>query len=170
MDRNLEKRLRFEAAMANRHGSTADADRHEAQADLLTAQAELERARASAAREHARQAVQRAALRHLDEVWKNRLADIPQDANTVLLLRELRADIRAVLDEAAADTPAGPEDGAWGTVWLEGKWRWLTSKMTTEEREYAADCVARWSARLAADDGDLERGEPDDLRWWREDR
>jgi hypothetical protein len=61
------------------------------------------------------------------------------------------------------------ENGAWFTVWLEsGKWRWTTQKMTTPQREYAADCVAAYSRYLATCDGDLERGEPDGLRWWRE--
>lgn len=63
------------------------------------------------------------------------------------------------------------ENGAWFKVWLEsGKWRWTTSKMTTEQREYAADRVAAYSKYLAAVDGDLEREEPSDLRWWRDDR
>lgn len=61
-------------------------------------------------------------------------------------------------------------DGAWGEVWLHGKWQYLTSKMTTPQREYAADAVARWSAALAAIDKDPNRGEPEGLRWWREDR
>jgi hypothetical protein len=59
-------------------------------------------------------------------------------------------------------------DAAWGSVWLHGDWRWLTKCMTTPEREYAADCVARWNARLAEEDGDPDRAEPDGLRWWRE--
>lgn len=67
--------------------------------------------------------------------------------------------------EQAADTP---ENGAWFTVWLEGKWSWITQKMTTEQREYAADCVAAYNRYLAECDNDLERGEPDGLRWWRE--
>lgn len=62
------------------------------------------------------------------------------------------------------------ENGAWFTVWLEGKWRWVTSKMTTPQREYAADCVAAYSRYLATVDGGLERGEPEGLRWWRADR
>jgi hypothetical protein len=54
-------------------------------------------------------------------------------------------------------------------VWLEsGKWRWTTQKMTTPQREYAADCVAAYSRYLATEDGDLERAEPEGLRWWRE--
>ncbi|MGW7288971.1 hypothetical protein ACWGH4_26205 [Streptomyces sp. NPDC054847] len=61
------------------------------------------------------------------------------------------------------------ENGAWHTVWLEsGKWRWTTSKMTPEQREYAADRVAAYGAFLADCDNDLDRGEPDGLRWWRE--
>lgn len=60
------------------------------------------------------------------------------------------------------------ESGAWMTVWLEGKWQWITSKMTTEQREYAADRVAAHSRHLAACAGDPGRGEPDGLRWWRE--
>lgn len=59
-------------------------------------------------------------------------------------------------------------DAAWGSVWLHGKWSWLTKNMSTEQREYAADCVARWSAALNADDPNLEVGEPEGLRWWRE--
>jgi hypothetical protein len=59
-------------------------------------------------------------------------------------------------------------DDAWGSVWLHGKWSWLTKNMTTLQREYAADCVARWDARLAEIDGEPGRGEPEGLRWWRE--
>jgi hypothetical protein len=88
---------------------------------------------------------------------------------------------RAILDAqtAAAETmverrrrrdAAGntTENGAWHTVWLKGKWSWVTSKMTTPQREYAADCVAAYSRYLATVDGDLERAEPEGLRWWRE--
>src|SRR5690242_9265620 len=59
-------------------------------------------------------------------------------------------------------------DAAWGAVWLHGKWQYLTGKMTTPSRELAADAVARWSAYLAEQDSDPDRGEPDGLRWWRE--
>lgn len=63
-----------------------------------------------------------------------------------------------------------PENGAWHTVWLESKWQWITSRMTTPQREYAADCVAAYSRYLASCDGELEREEPEGLRWWRDDR
>ncbi|MFF2731834.1 hypothetical protein ACFVS9_28485 [Streptomyces sp. NPDC058008] len=68
-------------------------------------------------------------------------------------------------EEGEDDTP---ENGAWFTVWLEGKWSWVTKKMTTVQREYAADRVAAYSRHLAECDSDPERGEPDGLRWWRE--
>lgn len=80
--------------------------------------------------------------------------------------RELEAD--ALRRQALAEDT--PENGAWHTVWLEGKWRWITSKMTTPQREYAADCVAAYSRCLAACDGELGRAEPEGLRWWRADR
>jgi hypothetical protein len=69
------------------------------------------------------------------------------------------------LRDAAGDTT---ENGAWFTVWLEGNWSWVTKKMTTPQREYAADCVAAYHRYLATEDGELERGEPEGLRWWRE--
>lgn len=77
--------------------------------------------------------------------------------------RELRRGALA----AGLDTP---ENGAWHTVWLEGNWSWVTKKMTTPQREYAADRVAAYSRYLTACDGDLEREEPEGLRWWRDDR
>lgn len=53
-------------------------------------------------------------------------------------------------------------DGAAHSVWLHGKWWWLTKNMTTEEREAFADAVERYSATL----------EPEDPvrvdRWWRD--
>ena len=75
---------------------------------------------------------------------------------------------RAAQRSQAANAAATPENGAWFTVWLEGNWSWVTKKMTTEQREYAADRVAAYSRYLAECDNDLEREEPDGLRWWRE--
>lgn len=64
-----------------------------------------------------------------------------------------------------ARAPREREDSAWGSVWLYGNWREITRQMPTEERELAADAVARWSerTRLAQD-----YGEPAGLRWWRD--
>lgn len=78
--------------------------------------------------------------------------------------------------EAAFERPAAkqavpvddPGDGAWHTVWLEGGWRWITSRMTTPQREHAADAAARYNRYLAEYDGDPDRSEPEGLRWWRE--
>ncbi|GAA0719322.1 hypothetical protein Drose_05645 [Dactylosporangium roseum] len=59
------------------------------------------------------------------------------------------------------------EDGAWASVWLHGDWRWLTKKMTTEERTAAADAVERDWARTEADDPGLtHEASREDLRWW----
>ncbi|MET9222374.1 hypothetical protein ABZX65_26920 [Streptomyces sp. NPDC003300] len=86
-----------------------------------------------------------------------------------LCVGDVDALAAAVLPLVAAVSPAQVvADDAWGTVWLHGKWRYLTKCMTTQEREHAAACVARWSARLAEIDGDPGRPEPDGLRWWRE--
>jgi hypothetical protein len=80
---------------------------------------------------------------------------------------EQARDTLAVIDAISDDAPT-TEDDAWGSVWLHGKWSYLTQKMTTEQREYAADCVAHWNARLAEEDEEPDRGEPEGLRWWRE--
>ena len=55
------------------------------------------------------------------------------------------------------------EDAAWGVVWTDGKWRWITSQMTSEGRELAADAVARCQASVFP-----EESEPTGLRWWRD--
>jgi hypothetical protein len=60
------------------------------------------------------------------------------------------------------------EDAAWGSVYLHGKWRFLTSQMTAEERSAAADAVDRDWARAEAEDPACTHG-PDsraELRWW----
>ncbi|WP_033024035.1 hypothetical protein, partial [Streptomyces capuensis] len=74
---------------------------------------------------------------------------------------------------AEAATPASdphgdtPENAAWHSVWLHGNWRYLTSQMTTPEREHAARCVERYDRVLAEVDGESHRGGPEGLRWWR---
>jgi hypothetical protein len=85
------------------------------------------------------------------------------------LARQTRAvQAREAARSERAHAAATAENGAWFTVWLEGNWRWLSSRMTTEQREYAADCIARYSSYLAEVDGEPERAEPDGLRWWRD--
>jgi hypothetical protein len=53
-------------------------------------------------------------------------------------------------------------DGACHSVWLHGKWRWLTRKMTTAEKEAFADAVERFSASLD------DEGPATVDRWWRD--
>ncbi|MFE1383505.1 hypothetical protein ACFW6S_31620 [Streptomyces sp. NPDC058740] len=85
------------------------------------------------------------------------------------LAQELAA-LHGCAEDRTARAHAGDtvENGAWFTVWLEGGWKWVTSRMTTEQREYAADRVAAYSAYLAAVDGEPERGVLAGLRWWRD--
>lgn len=170
MDQTLEKRLRAHLRLAQQHAHTTDAERGEMEAQLLRTRAEVQAARAHAARTHASIAAKTAALRHLEEVWVRWFQNTQPGLSIRDFAQGVGGDLRAVLDEAEAeaDGQAGPGDDAWGTVWLHGNWRYLTSKMTTPEREHAADAVARWSAALHADDPDLEEGEPEGLRWWRE--
>lgn len=67
---------------------------------------------------------------------------------------------------AKADTGTRSLDAAMHTVWLHGDWRRLTERMTTEQREAAADAVDRYRAVL---DGEELAGPvgPSHLRWWR---
>ncbi len=59
------------------------------------------------------------------------------------------------------------EDAAWGSVELHGKWRFLTSKMTTEQRTAAADAVERhWDLIEADDPGMTHEASREALRWW----
>ena len=55
------------------------------------------------------------------------------------------------------------EDSAWGVVWTDGDWHWITQQMTTPEREVAADAVERHHALLFPGEYEVEG-----LRWWRE--
>lgn len=64
----------------------------------------------------------------------------------------------------AAGREATALDGAMHSVWLHGRWRWLTSNMTTDEREAAWEAVKRFNLALDPYDEPLS----DDLgAWWR---
>ena len=58
-------------------------------------------------------------------------------------------------------------DGAMHSIWLHGDWRWITRSMTTQQREYAADAVQRYSFWLNEDSAGLDPLGTDELRWWR---
>lgn len=73
-------------------------------------------------------------------------------------------DIRPAFEKRQAVAAGDVLDGAMHSVWLHGKWRWLTSKMSLEEREAAADAVLRYSASLYDDSKQLD---PQSVRWWR---
>lgn len=77
-------------------------------------------------------------------------------------LRQRHADLSAALRGDTGEATASPLDAAMHSVWLHGGWRWLTSKMTTAEREAAADAVDRYGTAL-------DPGEPREpvARWWR---
>jgi hypothetical protein len=159
-----EDQLRAELRAATRHAHEADAGRAETEAALLAAQADVQRARAAAARTLAEAVTDRAAL---DAV--RRLCRLTIHASSRVQAIQQAEDTLTVIDRITVGETT-PGDDAWGTVWLEGNWRYLTSKMTTPAREHAADAVARWSAALAKTDGEPDRGEPGGLRWWRESR
>lgn len=53
-------------------------------------------------------------------------------------------------------------DHAMFSVWLHGKWRWLTTQMTTEAREAAWAAVKRHRQRSGMDEPLSE-----DWAWWR---
>jgi len=163
MSETEQKRLAARLRMAQQHAHTADAERAEAAARLHEVQAELERANARAARTHAESVNIKAAVTEV-----RRLCDLTIAASVRVQAVEQARDTLAVVDACMDETKALPGDEAWGAVWLHANWRYLTSQMTTPEREHAADAVARWSARLDEFDGAGREGEPDGLRWWRE--
>ncbi|MFF0055711.1 hypothetical protein ACFYRI_15100 [Streptomyces microflavus] len=168
-ERTVENRLRAELRLARQHAHTVDAERADLEAQLLRARAETLAAQASAARTNAAAAARTAALRHLEDVWRHWFVDAHAGTPHRDFILGVGADIKDVIEGATNAGEPNAEDSAWGTVWLHGKWQWITKNMSTTERELAADAVARWSAALNADDENLEAGEPEGLRWWRED-
>lgn len=162
MPRSELDQARAELRVARKHAHAADAERAEMEARLHTAQAATARANARASRTHAEAVTTNAALAEV-----RRLCDLTIAASVRVDAVDQARDTLAVID-AVTGTVALPGDAAWGSVWLHGNWQWLTKNMTTPERELAADAVARWSAALNAEDEDLEAGELEGLRWWRD--
>jgi hypothetical protein len=58
-------------------------------------------------------------------------------------------------------------DDAWGSVWLYGNWKHISTKMTNIERELAADAIMRWNERIGREDQTHDEIDPRGLRWWR---
>lgn len=67
---------------------------------------------------------------------------------------------------AAATVEPGPLDYAMWTVYLEGNWRWVTEKMTTEAREAAVAAVLRYDAHLKRDEPAENLTDRSSLAWW----
>lgn len=69
----------------------------------------------------------------------------------------------ATVEELAADVQA--LEDLLGDLWLYVNWRWITTQLTTPQKERFADAVEASSARLNA--GTDETTHVD--RWWRDD-
>lgn len=156
------KSLRTHLRVAQQHAHRTDAERAETEALLHTEKAARLRAEARTARVHAEAVTTQAAVAAV-----RRLCDLTISASVRVDAVHQARDTLAVIDSVTGGQPL-PGDAAWGSVWLHGNWQWLTKNMTTPEREHAADAVARWSAALNAEDEDLEGGELEGLRWWRD--
>lgn len=104
-----------------------------------------------------------------DRLWR--------DQDVFLAVRERGiadglAQARDVWAQVIAEDRGGtlefdPLSRAMHSVWLHGDWRWLTRKITTEEREAAADAVPAYSDHLSRQDDEAPTGLAD-LRWWSE--
>jgi hypothetical protein len=164
MPRDELKQTQAELLLAQRHAHNTDAERAEMEARLRTEQAATARAHARAARAYAEGVSAHAALAEV-----RRLCDTTIAASSRVQAVEQARDTLAAID-SVMEGPTLPGDAAWHSVWLHGNWRYLTKQMTTPEREHAADAVARYGAYLTNEDPDLGPAEPEDLRWWRDDR
>jgi hypothetical protein len=90
---------------------------------------------------------------------------LPADAAFIVGARTWLPAVVAALEEARAGQAA--LDEAMHTVWLDsGKWRWTTSKMTTEAREAAVAAVLRYDRSMKSADPDDELLTRASLAWW----
>jgi hypothetical protein len=159
------RRTQAELRLARRHAHTTDAERAEMEARLHTQIAATASADARAARSHAEAVIAHATVAEVRRLCEMTIADSVR-AQAVQQAR----DTLAVIESIGEGMPL-PGDAAWHSVWLHGDWRYLTKQMSTPEREHAADAVARYNAYLATQASDPDHtGEPEDLRWWRDDR
>lgn len=68
---------------------------------------------------------------------------------------------------APGTVPESVLDAAMHSVWLHGDWRFLTSKMSGEEREAAAAAVERYHQVMDVAEGKPSAPvDPSGLRWW----
>lgn len=73
------------------------------------------------------------------------------------------AEVLTPRTEPATEEPDSL-DYAMFTVWLEGNWKWVTKKMTTEAREAAVAAVLRYDA--VSGDPSEDRLPRSSLAWW----
>lgn len=157
MPRSELDQARAELRVARQHAHTTDAERAEMEARLHTEQAATARANARAARAHAEAVTAQAAVAEV-----RRLCDMTITDSVRVDAVHQAQDTLAVINAITEGKPL-PGDAAWHSVWLHGNWRYLTKQMATQEREHAADAVARYSAHLEPDEPEIT-----DLRWWRD--
>jgi hypothetical protein len=93
--------------------------------------------------------------------WRKRWDELnPQDPEDAFQI-EVDNRIGAALAEPFEDLLAA--------VWLYIDWRWITTQLTTEQKELFADAVDAHGQRVAAEEGPMW-GEPTRVcRWWRDD-
>lgn len=105
--------------------------------------------------------------RDCDRLAGDAVVLLAQLAARKLQLSAPEAEIREAF--AAHCAGSSPElDGAMHSIWLHGKWRWLTRNMTTAEREAAAAAVERVWAQADDSDGEgMSEATRAALRWWR---
>jgi hypothetical protein len=104
-----------------------------------------------------------------EQMWRaldvNTAVHVRGIAEGLAMARNFQLELAA--EERGDDVKPDVMDSVMHSVWLHGKWRWLTSKMGAEEREVAADAVQRYSTWLNRQDEELA-SEVLDLRWWRD--
>lgn len=84
-----------------------------------------------------------------------------------LFLAETRDRAATLASRAHGETQEpDPLDYAMFTVWLEGNWRWVTKKMTTEAREAAIAAVLRYDAAMKGDEPNEDLLDRSSLAWW----
>jgi hypothetical protein len=83
-----------------------------------------------------------------------------------LTWRDFADDARAILDAAAPDLAQRYED-LLASIWLYVPWHWVTSQLTTPQKELWADAIDAGHARAAAEDPGLDPLPAE--RWWRDD-
>lgn len=97
--------------------------------------------------------------RHWYDVVDQRWIDWPHAVDRGAARAYVRRMVVLAAEQTGVDV-AGLDE-AMHTCWLEGKWEWMTQKMSAEAREAAAAAVERYHQRIDPGDGPVAT-----LRWW----